>query len=639
MVQFNIWLEDTNALSDVLQEWKTMNAVKRRPSRLVIELYLDTAKLTQNQTLVVVDDEGKRWSVDEALEREGVSGTPPPSEVVYERWTISLDDPSTAPAVQLTDAPPNVYKKGVVLLRSLWTYLRFLPAWKLGRRMNRQAGNVQTIKPRFRIFSDASPTPPPTTLTCPLTSDTLSTTEDYHFAPLLCGFGPLNIQVTYRTNTDFHVESAEQLLSEHLLGAASGQPFLQLSSGEGGEVGQMEYRISPKHGPRSEQVPGTRRVHQTSSAGGMDVQPDGPSPSRRHDYPNSTRAGLAATPSIQAVQDRPGLLGETLVGSVPTKLPPDHRTATGSKSSLKSTEGGISAQRRPSVTFNPFKAGSLSSSPGTTQLPSPSPSSSLGRNAAAATAAINTPFTHQRNRSSLSTLPQQALRAPSASTMQNESAIAPSSTSSSPKPAPLQRYSSSFSNRRARFPSSAGSKVDEDATSSGRGSVSSARRSSATIDPTTTSTSDTAPADDSTDIADFLKLLDKGSRGLTSFSTPDVAANSARTAAQYNRFARMRDSTAQLSDSLSSSVMLHRSSTSSSRVPPLSSSSSPGKTVSPLTPHTPAVPSRLREGSGEVGGGERGEERDRDEGAGAGGGEGEEEGEEPLLFAMSEMGR
>ena len=65
----------------------------------------------------------------------------------------------------------------------------------------------------------------------------------------------------------------------------------------------------------------------------------------------------------------------------------------------------------------------------------------------------------------------------------------------------------------------------------------------------------------------------------------------------------MRDSNAALSDSMSSSVMGHRSSSSSSRqlssVPPMiaatsfSTSSSPGKPISPHTPHTPFAPSRL----------------------------------------------
>lgn len=72
---------------------------------------------------------------------------------------------------------------------------------------------------------------------------------------------------------------------------------------------------------------------------------------------------------------------------------------------------------------------------------------------------------------------------------------------------------------------------------------------------------------------------------------------------QLSKFQSMRESTNVLGDSISSSMMLQRSSSSSSRhltsVPPMiagnsiSTSSSPGKPISPHTPHTPAIPSRL----------------------------------------------
>lgn len=73
------------------------------------------------------------------------------------------------------------------------------------------------------------------------------------------------------------------------------------------------------------------------------------------------------------------------------------------------------------------------------------------------------------------------------------------------------------------------------------------------------------------------------------------------------RFQRMRDSNAALSDSMTSSLLLQRSSNSSSKqlsgVPPMvggtsaSTDSSPGKPISPHTPHTPAIPSRLSSNS------------------------------------------
>lgn len=110
---------------------------------------------------------------------------------------------------------------------------------------------------------------------------------------------------------------------------------------------------------------------------------------------------------------------------------------------------------------------------------------------------------------------------------------------------------------------------------------------------------------DDENISDFLKLLEQ-KKELKSFNRSDHASKDAtmrRTTAQLNKYQRMRDSHSALSDSVSSSMLLHRSSSSSSRqlssVPPMiagtsvSTSSSPGKPISPHTPHTPAIPSRL----------------------------------------------
>lgn len=110
---------------------------------------------------------------------------------------------------------------------------------------------------------------------------------------------------------------------------------------------------------------------------------------------------------------------------------------------------------------------------------------------------------------------------------------------------------------------------------------------------------------DDENISDFLKMLEQ-KKELKSFNKSDNASKDAtmrRTTAQLSKYQRLRDSHAALSDSVSSSTLLHRSSSSSSRqlssVPQMiagtsvSTSSSPGKPISPHTPHTPAIPSRL----------------------------------------------
>ena len=471
-------------------------------------------------------------SISNQARAHGLSTTP--SELVYERWTVSLEDPSNLPASQLNDPPPNIYKKGVVLLRSLYTYTMFLPAWKFTRRLQRQAGNGFLPKPKFRIVKGLVD-PVGDTLEWPLTNEVGPVTEDYNFSRLPCAFGALKVSVKYRTNCNFELDAAERLLSAQI-------------------------------------ATGSVNADSTSRATG------------------STSDELTNDSRYKPWTRLPGAEKE----EAPYSYGTEERSLSASKSSLRSDIMPSGVPRRTSVSFQPFKAGSLSSSPATAGILSGSPSTSLGRHVGAA------PPLHSRSRSSLNTLPQQALRTPG---IANESAIA-SSTSSSPKPAPIQRYSSSFSNRRPRFPSTSTPRPEDDASSS-RGSMSSGHPGSSAV-------VEHDPTDDSESIGDFLKMLDKSSRqvALNKTDPASLVANSKRTSAQYTKFSKMRDSAAQLSDSMSSSIMLQRSSTPSSRqlsnVPgligghaaSLSASSSPGgKPISPHTPHMPAIPSRLSNNS------------------------------------------
>ncbi|PSK41856.1 Autophagy-related protein 13 [Elsinoe australis] len=537
---FNTWIRDTNVLSQDLNEWKNMDAGQRMPSSLTVDFYIDLNQHPQNQALVAIDDDHKRWDVAKSLDnyaqKQNLASTP--KTIVYERWTISLEDPSVSPTSQIKDAAPNIYKKGVVLLRSLYTYARLLPAWKFARRISKQAGNGVLPKPKFRL-SKGSVHSGSDTLAWPLTNDVGAVTEDYHFSRLPCAFGSLRVSVKYRTNCNFELDAAERLLSA------------QIATGSGS-------------------------AESASRTG-------------------STSDELASDSRYKPWIRMPSAEGRE---ELPVRGGSDARAGSGSKSSLRSEIISSSMPRRTSVSFQPFKAGSLSSSPAGGVPLSASPNNPLGRPVGTA------PSSHSRSRSSLNTLPQQALRNPG---IANETAIA-SSASSSPKPAPIQRYSSSFQNRRARFPSSQGTTKTEEDGSSSRGSVSSAQRASFALPE-----NESSYQDDSESIGDFLKMLDKSSKQLPSFSRTDpasLAANSQRTVAQYSKFAKMRDSTAQLSDSMSSSLMLQRSSSSSSRqlsnVPGLvggtaasiSTSSSPsGKPISPHTPHMPAVPSRLSNNS------------------------------------------
>jgi autophagy-related protein 13 len=116
---------------------------------------------------------------------------------------------------------------------------------------------------------------------------------------------------------------------------------------------------------------------------------------------------------------------------------------------------------------------------------------------------------------------------------------------------------------------------------------------------------------DDENISEFLKMLDTSkdlmTRSAANVSLEESARNATAPAAALARFRGLIGPHAALSDSMTSSMHIHRSSTSSSKqlsgVPPMvagtsiSTASSPGKPISPHTPHTPAIRSRLSSNS------------------------------------------
>ena len=554
LVQFNIVLDETNVLD--IQGWKRPDLYEDRPPPLVIEVFVDTAHLAHNQSLVIVDDDGRRTEVSEALATSADSSPHPTKgggkfcEVVLERWTVELGDPAGYTPAELNDPLPNVYKKGVVLFRSLYTFLRFLPAWKLHRRLARQAGNHQALRLKFRIKQGGGlargQQDPLYTPLCSTERESDDVVEQYTFQPLVTPVGPLHCILDYRKNCGFGVADQESLLSSRFLGIDEGIPTL----------------------PAGGSLPGARSE-------------------RPREHYSSTAVPAATT------RERPrGLLGA--YGSLGTFHGPDKRGSPVSELKQRAIEGDYEddddymhrvdalqdedgVPRRTSGNYvenPPFKVGSLASSP----RPSPSPGTSVGR-----TESVLTKYGGggaSSKRTSLNALPQQQLRAPY---IPNETAVA-SSGSSSPKPAPV-RYSSSFANRTKRFTSQSG-RAGESNTSSGRGSSDSKERSDQLNEGTGADSSGTKTDED--DIASFISDLEKSKD--IKFHTPPSARDNVVNLAKY---AQMRDPSTQLAEEMSSSSLIHTSSTPPSRrlsnVPGLSTSSSPSRALA----HAPHVRSRL----------------------------------------------
>ncbi|KAL9601490.1 MAG: hypothetical protein Q9179_002859 [Wetmoreana sp. 5 TL-2023] len=594
---FNTELDETEATRDDLRIWKTCNATSNRPPAMIIEIYIDTEELTYNQSLAILDDQGKRWDVEEALasslgasgDEKGSQGKP---EVVLERWQIQLGEPSKELSKDLSMILPRVYKNSIVLFRSLLAFAKLLPAWSLAKKTSKSRSTSPSPKLKYRIieasqFRRTSKADPLTVRLFNAASANQKkrdeVVEHYPFEPIDSPAGPFSIQVTYRLHCDLRIDDSEALLSSHFVGMD--EQFFEPSLGRDRDVNLLE-KQSRTRGAEAGSLPQHRREHiehpdQSQAYGSL---------STFHQV--GPPAGSSPISALRAARDR---ASQSPPEASQPKAPPTHRLSQGSRSSLRSSDGPPAVGRRPSVSFMPFKTPSLSASPSQgDQTGTLLPRGSLGRTSALSSLAeARIP----------STLGPQG-NVPSRGSPSTSEQAPPSSSSSSPKPS-ISRYSSSFGHRKAKLSVGGGSKTEEDNNSSGRGSVASSnvQPGSGILAEGGGASSGSIPTDDD-NISEFIKLLEQKKDRFSRPSDQSAAESSTRrTNAALNRFQKMRDSNAALSESISSSLVMHRSSSSSSRqlssVPPMvagtsiSTSSSPGKPISPHTPHTPAIPSRL----------------------------------------------
>jgi autophagy-related protein 13 len=532
-----------------------------------------------------VDDQGKRWDVLEALNNSSGSSDggsrlqKRQSQVILERWRIELKDSPGERTYDFGSTLPTIYKKCIVFFRSLYATAKFVPAWRFVKSLAKSGSANSLLRVNCRILTSDVQSSRFDALTHPLYESGAPVTTDYFLGATETPAGLFSAEVSYRNDCNFRVDDSEALLSSRFMGAD--EHFFQPSLGNKGDSRSrssknVEVGSLPAHRQRIEDPEPIQAYGSLSTFHGG-APPRGSSPI----------SALRAAKTMGSDTSSPP------VGSLPRTK---HIQTSGA--SLKSLEG-ITLARRPSVSFQPFKAGSLSSSPGRgTPLQHggehrPQSPQSLPR-----TSGISA-LAQARNRSSLTAGMPASLRGVPII----PDNVVTSSPSSSPKPTTISKYSSSFTHRRGRSSFGGASKLDDDQGSSGKQSLSSssAQPGSGILAEGGAGGSSGSLQTDDDNISEFLKLLDS-KKTLQSFE-PSGEASTKRTGAQLSKFQSMRESNNALTESMSSSTLLHRSSSSSSRqlssVPPMvaatsmSASSSPGKPVSPHTPHTPAIPSRL----------------------------------------------
>ncbi|PWY68110.1 hypothetical protein BO94DRAFT_561010 [Aspergillus sclerotioniger CBS 115572] len=581
---FNIEIEDTDALREQLLIWRTSDTIENRPPPLIIETYLDTKGLTKNQSLVALDEQGKRYDVLESLSTssEAHAGGLPSSrsdDVILERWRIELGKMSNKLPADLGSILPTVYKKSILLFRSLFVYSKLLPAWNFAKHNGRlRTHPALRLKYRILVGKPYAEESKPDHLTMPLFDSSNKVVDGYSFGTTESPAGEFSVQVIYRKSCEFRVDDSEALLSSRFMGADDEVFRPSLPSRESNvKAANPEVGSAPLE-KRTVDDPDPSRAYGSLST-------------FHHVGPTTSASPISA---LRAARDS-GATSPSPPSSSSRKPLAVAKASPVGRAAVLANESGPGIARRSSISFQPFKAPPLSASPSLVDPPLGMSPRSTAR----------TPFSESKN------MPPPSMAASARKSLPGacENPVS-SSTSASPRPGPIARYSSAFTHRRGR-PSSGNINKLEDDNSSGRASATSsnAQPGSGLLAEATGTSADSIHADDE-NISEFLKMLDlrKDLLNPSSSASVDVTARrTTATSAALARFQRMRDSNAALSDSMSSSLLLQRSSNSSSKqlsgVPPMvagtsiSTASSPGKPISPHTPHTPAIPSRLSSNS------------------------------------------
>ncbi|KAK9448828.1 autophagy-related protein 13-domain-containing protein [Limtongia smithiae] len=599
---FALDLSEEDTFRDELRIWRTFDAkllftgaspsssagsssLKSLPP-LLIETVLDTRDLASNQVLVSIGENGKSWSVDAVTAAQGVRSDSRRPEVVLERWKIVLD-----PAFVSTDDLPIVYKRAIVLFRSLYAYTRLLPAWRFKRKLGKS--NLNHVKMSCRVYNGAYTISNRgrVGLKTPLVPDSKADPwQSYEFKNIATPAGRFSIQVTYRTNCDFQVADAESILSTHL------QSLDELNLQHNHTAALRQYSRSSRTPPFNYSLPSSQ-----NAIANLDVPDPGMSYGSLTSFhvpiPSRGQSALSTLSSAQSNSVGQGA------------------TASSARSIVNTP------QSRPGSFIQPFKSPALSASPSLDTLgPSSYPRLTYHRvsSSSSLSGATGTAIAQSASSRGSSSISPGTTRF----TIGQAGVIAAAGQSPvSGSPGSGRRFSSSFASRNSVVIHPQQSFTQD---SSGP-SPSLLRDPTASISRSNTTTASTiAPAvaatgDDAADLQAFMRMLASqpvlnsfsvARRGSSSVTVGNASASVYSTSAgstgsttvfpgsasrtSLSRFQLLRESHAVLTDSLTASLSAQQQQQPQHRTNSTSSAGS-FKAVSPSTPHTPAIPSRLSE--------------------------------------------
>ena len=297
----------------------------------------------------MLDEFGKRWDVLEALaasrEAHSLGPLPRSDDVVLERWRIELGEAPGRTPNDLGSILPTVYKKSIVLFRSLFTYSKLLPAWKFAKRNAKLRTNpALTIKYRILDGRSTHMDSGMDQLKVPLCEGRGRVTDTYHFGATESPAGPFFVQVTYRRSCEFRVDDSEALLSSRFMGADD-EVFRPSIPRDMDRIRHTETGSAPTDKMTLE-YPDCTRAYGSLSSYHQIGPTHGASPITALRAAEESNAS-SPTPSDTSTR-KPSQVG---------KVSPVGRAA------VLASEGSAAVARRPSTHFQPFKAPPLSASP------------------------------------------------------------------------------------------------------------------------------------------------------------------------------------------------------------------------------------------------------------------------------------
>ncbi|CAG8740612.1 2549_t:CDS:10, partial [Dentiscutata erythropus] len=203
---FNLELWDSDVYKDGLKSWRQASQASTGtvPLPMIIEFFLDVSDLNKNQTLFITDEILRRQKVD--LYNIGGSSSKSSKNIVLESWQLTLSHPLPDPLPDL----PVVYKKSIAFFRTLYAYVRLLPAYRLYRRIRKKKLS-SALKIGYRFVLPTSRIHDYIGIDVPIIEgESRPTSADYKFNSIDTPLGVLSLKVNYRTNCEFHVDDSSE---------------------------------------------------------------------------------------------------------------------------------------------------------------------------------------------------------------------------------------------------------------------------------------------------------------------------------------------------------------------------------------------------------------------------------------------